>query len=121
MHRILVVEDEAPMRRLLELELGEAGYEVVSVSSGEEALELLERESVDLVVLDLYLEGMDGLAVLREALAQRPWLPVVIHSAYSAPRHDFRTWSAEAYVVKSGDLGPLKTAVDNALERRRVA
>src|SRR5579864_6202640 len=64
---ILIVEDEARMRRLLELDLGEAGFQTLSASEAEKGLELLRREHVDLVLTDLKLPGMTGLEFLHSA------------------------------------------------------
>ena len=62
---ILVVEDEAKMRRLLELQLGEEGFLVHSAADAEAGLQLLVREKPDLVVTDLRLPGMSGLEFLQ--------------------------------------------------------
>ena len=58
MRAILIVEDEARMRRLLELDLGEAGYRTFSAADAEKGLDLLRREQIDLVLTDLKLPGM---------------------------------------------------------------
>ena len=61
MATILIIEDEARMRRLLELDLGEAGFQTLSAPDAETGLDLLRREQVDLVLTDLKLPGMTGL------------------------------------------------------------
>jgi two-component system alkaline phosphatase synthesis response regulator PhoP len=63
--RVLTVDDEGHILELLKYNLESNGYEVLQAESGEEALEILEKEKVNLVLLDLMLPGMDGLAVLR--------------------------------------------------------
>jgi CheY-like chemotaxis protein len=66
MKKILIVDDEANIRRLYSEELTEAGYRVASATSWEEAQQVLEREPFDLVTLDIRLgEGVDGIAALR--------------------------------------------------------
>ena len=62
--RILAVDDEPNMRRLLEIMLKQAGYQPLLAANGKEALELLAREGADLVVSDLHMPGMDGLGLL---------------------------------------------------------
>ncbi|MDH3725131.1 MAG: response regulator, partial [Thermoleophilia bacterium] len=78
--RILVVEDEQSIRTIVEYALDEAGFEVVTADRGDTALEILGRESIDLVVLDLMLPGLDGLEVCRRIRADRS-LPIIILSA----------------------------------------
>ena len=70
---LLIVEDEAKMRRLLELRLGEEGFAVHTAGDAETGLQLLVREKPELVVTDLRLPGMSGLEFLagREALQRR--------------------------------------------------
>lgn len=62
---ILVVEDEADIRRLIEMYLTEHGYRVVLAEDGEQALDMFEREQPDLLVLDVLLTGIDGMEVCR--------------------------------------------------------
>lgn len=77
--RVLFVDDEAPVRALAAEELEGAGFAVVSVEGGSEALSLLDAgENVDLMISDLSMPGLDGLALLREARRRRPGLPAVI-------------------------------------------
>jgi DNA-binding response OmpR family regulator len=78
--RILVVEDEESIRTIVEYALDEAGFDVVTADRGDTALELLERESIDLVLLDLMLPGIDGLEVCRRIRADRS-VPIIILSA----------------------------------------
>src|SRR4029077_13762915 len=74
---ILIVEDEAKMRRLLELRLGEEGFVVHSAADAETGLQLLVREKPDLVVTDLRLPGMSGLEFLQAVKRANAELPVV--------------------------------------------
>ena len=118
MSRILVVDDEKNIRKLYESELGREGYEVESVESAEEALERIENDPPDLVVLDIRLEGMDGIDCLRTIMEKRRDLPVILSSAYSTYKQDFASWMADAYVVKSSDLTELKNTVAECLAKR---
>jgi len=112
---ILVVDDEASIRTLYAQELGDEGYEVEAVASAEEASVALARQRPDLMILDIELPGKDGLAYLREVMSAHRDLPVVISSAYHSYKDDFASWSAEAYLVKSSDLDPLKAKVRELL------
>jgi DNA-binding NtrC family response regulator len=118
MTRLLVVDDEKNIRRLYESELKREGYEVETAESAEDALELIEKSPPDLVVLDIRLEGMDGIDCLRTIMEKRRDLPVILNSAYSTYKQDFASWMADAYVVKSADLTELKQKVREVLAKR---
>ena len=77
---ILVVDDEAPMRKYLSANLKARGYEVLTAEDGTEALKLLAEHTFDLLILDIMLPGPDGLAVL-EAARRESSVPVVMLSA----------------------------------------
>ena len=115
--KILVVEDDRHQRMLLELELAREGYDVVSVAGGREAVERVSAEPIDLVVLDIGMPDMDGLEAMQKILDLKRKLPVVINTAYPSFKDDFQSWSADAYVVKSGDLGELFGEIRKALQR----
>ena len=70
--RVLVVEDEAHIRELIQLHLGLEGLEVEAVADGQEALGRADSESFDLVILDLMLPGVDGIAVCRAVRREGP-------------------------------------------------
>ena len=76
------------------------------------------REGRDLVVLDIRLEGMDGIDCLRTIMEKRRDLPVILNSAYSTYKQDFASWMADAYVVKSADLTELKDKIKECLAKR---
>ena len=67
MPTVLIIEDEAKMRRLLELSLGEDGFTTLSASNAEDGLKFLGEETVDLIVTDLKLPGIGGLEFLQAA------------------------------------------------------
>lgn len=113
--RILVVDDEEGLRLLYKEELEEEGAEVEVAASGEEALEKLENEPIDLVLLDIKMPGMDGVEVLRRVKEKWKDLPVVLCTAYPHYKHEFGTWASDAYVIKSSDLTELKQTVKEIL------
>jgi two-component system response regulator (stage 0 sporulation protein F) len=117
MATILIVEDSPNHRLLVQMELEDDGHCVIAVGNGHEALVLLRERTPDLVVLDLRLPGMDGIEVMERMLGHDRRLPVIIHSGYDY-RDSFRTWPAEAYVVKNSNMDLLKAEVRRALERR---
>jgi two-component system, OmpR family, response regulator MprA len=79
--RVLVVEDDPAIARVLELELGEAGYRVEVTVAGTEGLSAMERERSDLVVLDVRLPDMDGLTVCRQARRSGHDMPILMLTA----------------------------------------
>src|SRR2546430_15022721 len=78
MPTILIVEDEAKMRRLLELNLADDGFQTVSAEDAETGLKLLQNGSVDLVLTDLKLPGMNGLEFLHDVKRFNAALPVIV-------------------------------------------
>lgn len=78
--RILVVDDEQSIRTIVEYALKDAGFDVVTAARGDDALAAMERDAVDLVVLDVMLPGMDGLEVCQRIRAERN-VPIIMLSA----------------------------------------
>ena len=79
--RVLIVEDEAAIVRMLERGLAAHGYQCVSTGNGEKGARMATDESVDLVLLDIMLPGLDGQGVLKRIRATRPGLPVLMLTA----------------------------------------
>ncbi|HMH49743.1 MAG TPA: response regulator, partial [Candidatus Acidoferrum sp.] len=80
--RILIVEDDEIFLRPLQRTLEVAGYDVVVTPSGEEALDALKGDDVDLVLTDKRLPGMDGVDLVRRVRAEHPDLAVIVMTAY---------------------------------------
>ncbi len=117
MHRILVVDDEKGIRDLYRLELEAAGYAVEVAADSRSALKILGEAKVDLVLLDIKLKGESGLDLLQTLSREHQGLPVLLSSAYSCYKSDFSSWLAEGYVVKSSDMGELKSEVRKILQK----
>lgn len=120
-YRLLIVEDDPNLRLLYKEEFEEEGYEVFVAGTGEGALEIARSHPIDGAILDIRLGNEDGIALMRNLLRERPNLPVVLNSAYTTFKSDFSSWAAERYVVKSSDLSELKSAVHDAVRKRRAA
>jgi len=118
MKKILVVDDEEPIRILYKEELEDEGYEVELAGSGPEALEKLNRSKPDLVTLDLKMPGMGGLEVLSKIRELDTKLPVIICTAYGDYRRDLTSWASDAYVVKSSDMSELKDTIRTFLDKQ---
>ncbi len=115
MKKILVVDDEENICKLYKEELEEMGYEVITVLDGNSALAALERDSFDLVTLDMRMKDMDGIETLRRLKEKNANLPVIISSAYEGYKNDFGSWASDAYIVKSSDTSTLRDAVKKIL------
>ena len=111
MKKILVVEDDESQRFLYRDELAEAGYEVILAANGKEALKQLDKAKPDLVILDIVMPVMDGMEALGRIIKKNRNVPIILNTAYSSYKDDFMSWGADAYVVKSADLGELKAKV----------
>ena len=101
--RVLIVEDEAPIGRALALKLQRSGFQAVIVGDGEAALEILERETFDLIVLDLVMPKQDGFTVLTRLRERNNKAPILVWSNLGQ-RQDVaraRTLGASDYLVKS--------------------
>jgi two-component system nitrogen regulation response regulator NtrX len=120
--RVLVVDDEAGVRASLAGILGDEGYAVDAVESGEEALLALESRRYDLVLLDVWLPGADGLEVLRRIREADAELPVVVISGHGTIETAVKAvrLGAQDFVEKPLSLEKTLLAVRNTLQRRRL-
>jgi CheY-like chemotaxis protein len=115
--KILIAEDEELLRFLYEKELEDAGYEVVAVNNGREALHQLEKAKPDLVILDIAMPEMDGLEALRRIKEKRNGIPVVLHTSHPGYLSSAKTRAADAFILKSIDLEELKEKVRQLLKK----
>jgi len=113
--KILVVEDDEVQRLLYCGELAEAWYEVILTANGKEALKQLDKAKTDLVIWDIIMPVMDGIEALGKIIREHRDVPVILNTAYSSYKDDFMSWAADAYVVKSADLGELRAKVREIL------
>ena len=118
METLLVVEDDVHQAELYRQELEEEGYEVVLAHDGHEALDKIQENDIDLVVLDISMPGMDGIEALGKILGRDNTMPVIIHTAYAHYKDNFMTWTAEHYVIKSSNLDELKSKIREVLDQR---
>lgn len=118
MHRLLVVDDDVDIRTLLAEQLGRAGYQVGTASDGAQMRQVLEREHVDLIVLDLNLPGEDGLTLCRD-LRARSATPVIMLTARSEPidRVLGLEMGADDYLPKPFEPRELLARIRNVLRR----
>jgi PAS domain S-box-containing protein len=118
---ILVVDDEPGLRALAKSGLRQRGFDVVTVESGEQALEILKKDEppVDLVVLDLTMPGLSGEKVLRAIRGFRPNLPVLIASGYATVQSQ-SSWvaaGAMGFLAKPYRIQDLASKLREVLDR----
>ena len=121
--RILIVDDEEVLRDVLDAVLRREGFDVVSASSGEEALSLLDGEEIDLVILDIMLPGISGIDTLRSIRISNPHLPVIIITAFSSidGAIEAMKYGAYHYIPKPFKNDEVIITVNKALEQRRLS
>jgi DNA-binding response OmpR family regulator len=117
MKTILIVDDEKNLLKLYEKEFTEEGYRVITANSGSEALQKIQKDPFDLVILDIRMPDFNGVDTLKKIMESTSKVPVILNSAYTSYRDNFLTWAAEAYVVKSSDLTELKNKTKEVLEK----
>ena len=117
-HRILIVEDDEIFLRPLQRTLEVAGYEVLVVSSGEDAIDLLKNDDVDLVLTDKRLPGIDGVEIVRRIKADHSNLAVVVMTAYGTigSAVEAMRLGAEDYLVKPFDAAEVLMVLRRAIE-----
>jgi DNA-binding NtrC family response regulator len=122
MPTILIVEDEAKMRRLLELNLADGGFQTLSAEDAETGLKLLQNGPVDLVLTDLKLPGMSGLDFLHAVKHLDAALPVVVMTAFGTVETAVEAMKAGAgdYVLKPFSMEEILIVVHKEIDVRRL-
>ena len=123
MATILIVDDEAKIRRILALMLRDQRHEVREAASGEEALELAAAVKPDLVLLDLKMPGIDGLETLKRLKESLPETDVIMMTAFGTISSAVEAMRGGAYdyVTKPFDNDAMLLVVERALEMRRLS
>jgi two-component system nitrogen regulation response regulator NtrX len=119
---ILIVDDEAGVRAALAGILSDEGYAVEAVESGEDAVAALEGRRHDLLLLDVWLPRMDGLATLERVRALDPEMPVVVISGHGNIETAVKAvrLGAQDFVEKPLSLEKILLVVKNALRQRKL-
>src|SRR6185369_15386119 len=122
MGRILVVDDDAGIQRALRELLSNRGHTVSSARSGEAALELIEQETHDVVMLDVYLPGLNGLETFQRIKAKSPMTPVIMMTGTGTMDIAIEASKLGAfdYRMKPFEPGPMLATVENALDTARL-
>ncbi len=109
--KLLIVEDEKNLCLLYKEELTKAGYSVTAVLDADAALKKLRTNSFDLIVTDIRMPKKNGIELITQIMGLRKDIPIIINTAYQSYKHDFMTWAADAYIVKSASLEELKAKI----------
>jgi two-component system NtrC family response regulator len=120
--KILVADDDASLRRVLEYNLSREGYTVLTAASGEAALALLDAERVDLLLTDIKMPGMDGMDLLRRVRQSSPETQVIVITAFGTIEMAVEAMKAGAfeYVTKPFNRDELALVVRKALRLRHL-
>ncbi len=113
--KILIVEDESTLLRIISIKLKVSGYEVYTASSGSEALRLIEAHRPDCVLLDIIIPDQDGLEVLRRLRAKSS-LPVVAFSARPDNARSAIEMGADVFMTKPFDMDSLLAAIQGIIK-----
>ena len=121
---ILIADDEAPIREILIRSLKDKGYRFFSASNGEQAVEIAQKNPIDLAILDIRMPEMDGVEALKQIKALDENIEVLIMTGYAdigSLREIIFDYGARDYLSKPFDPNELKLAVRRALRYRELA
>ena|SRR6185503_2157722 len=122
MARVIVIDDQEPIRRIVRTALERAGHEVLDAADGEVGLQLLERHATDVVLSDIFMPGMDGIQMLRQIRRQFPAVKVIVMSGGDSTgmldlRRDAELLGAVKSLSKPFTTHEIVEIVNSVLER----
>ena len=121
MNTILIIDDDDQLRKSFEKLLSEESYNVLCAASGEAGIETVRQRCPDLVILDIRLPGMNGLAVFEKLHAMEPKLPVIIMTAYGTTETAIKATKMGAfdYILKPFDIPDMLSTIRQAISAGR--
>ncbi len=119
---VLIVDDEASIRQSLSGILSDDGFDVLTAANGYEALKIIETESPDIVLLDIWMQGMDGIETLKEIKKENPSIPVILISGHGNIETAVKATKMGAFdlIEKPLSIDKVILAINNALDFRRL-
>ena len=117
--KILCIDDEEPGLELRKLLLESAGYHVITARSGAEGIQLFRLQPVDVIILDYWMSGMNGVSVARELKRLNAAIPIIILSAY-ASLPDEALGVADVWILKGDATESLLASIKDLLETRKA-
>ncbi len=121
MSYIFCVDKYENQRLLYEQELSLEGYETITAVDGKEACEMVELRQPDLIIMDVCMLNMSDIKAMFNIVSTYKDIPLIIYTAYGSYKDVFRSWVADAYIVKSSDLTELKNKIKELLKKEAVA
>lgn len=118
--RILVIDDDEALRLLYKSELESQGYLVDTAATGEQALDVFVPDRYDAAIVDIEMPDISGLDLIGRLRELAPGTAVILNSAYSTYKADFKSWMADGYIVKSSDLTPLTDKIKEVVAARET-
>jgi two-component system KDP operon response regulator KdpE len=121
-HRILVVDDEPRILRFVRLNLCSCGFEVITASDGDNALNIIDLEKPDLMILDIFMPGLDGFGVLKRLREKEdgcgsPHMPVIVFSARSSVSTKALNLGANDFIAKPFQPEEMAEKIRNTITR----
>lgn len=118
--KVMVVDDEKDFVEMLSLRLNETGEKVTSANSGRGCLDALEKDDIDVVILDIKMPGMDGIETLREIKKKFPLVEVIMLTGHGSTESAVEGMKLGAfdYLLKPADFDDLSTKLDAARQRK---
>ncbi|HOO56627.1 MAG TPA: response regulator [bacterium] len=116
MATLLIADDNPEILELYQDEFESDGYNVITAADGNEALSIARDKKPDLVILDIGMPEKNGLEVIGEISRLHGGTPVIVNTAYPLFKMDFRAHHATAWIEKSSNLDPLRSAVRQLVE-----
>jgi len=120
--RVLVVDDEADFLETIVMRLQRRKIDAYGVDGGKKALEIVENERFDVVVLDVLMPGMDGIETLKLLKKRKPFIEVIILTGHGSVESGIQgmQFGAFDYIMKPTDLDELLEKIQQAYERKRI-
>lgn len=119
---ILIVDDEAAIRRALERFLGGIGYQAWGAGTGEEALKLMNEQIVDVALVDLVMPEMDGIELIKRMKSQNPQMVAIVMTAFGTITSAVEAMKVGAYhyLTKPFELDDIASLIKTSLEHRKL-
>ena len=120
--RVLVVDDEADFLETIVKRLQRRKIDACGVDGGKKALEIVENERFDVVVLDILMPGMDGIETLKLLKKKNPFIEVIILTGHGSVESGLQgmQFGAFDYIMKPAELDELLEKIQQAYERKRI-
>jgi DNA-binding NtrC family response regulator len=120
--RVLIVDDEIDFLETIVKRLKRRKVDATGIDSGAKALELLEKEHFDVVILDVRMPGMDGIETLKEMKRKRPLMEVIMLTGHASVESGVQgmQYGAFDYVMKPADIDDLLQKIQEAYERKAL-